>query len=95
MQVTVYNDTGESLLICSVYLTKLAPILTVTCLPFDLKSGIPLTRYNRRSDSIAISKYQLSKQQWYTSGNFEMCCWKVRLLAQLLYSLSLQRPLPI
>lgn len=56
MQVSVYNDKGEILLICFVYLTKFAPILTVICLPFDLKSGIPLTRYYRRLDSIAISK---------------------------------------
>jgi hypothetical protein len=91
MQVSVDNDTGESLLICSVYLTKLAPILTAICLPFDLIRGIPLTRYYRRSESVTISKYEMSKQRWYRSGNFEMCCWKVRLPAQLLFSPSLQR----
>ena len=95
IQVSVYNDTGASLLICSVDLTKLAPILTVICLPFDLKSCIALTRYYRRSDSIAISKCEMSKQRWYKSGNFEICCWKFRVPAQLLYSLSFQRLLCI
>lgn len=84
IQISVYNDTGKNMLICSVYLTKLAPILAVMRLPFDLKSGIPLTRCYRRSDCIAISKCERIKQRWYRSGNFEICCRIVRLPTQLL-----------
>jgi hypothetical protein len=38
LQISVYKDTGENLLICSVCLTKLVPILTVIYVPSELRA---------------------------------------------------------